>query len=242
MAEPTCTVTREATGLVVSFDGLDWDDEAHRASVIGRLRELAEEPDPPTWWVDGPQTSLGSIADPARWTVVRTVVELRRSLPMSAPPEIPRLRSLRVPADFDGWLEVNNRSFAWHPEQGGWDRDRLKASLSEDWVRPEDVLVVPADVAERELDGFCWTRFHPETDVEPARGEVYVIAVHPDARGRGLARSLVLAGMDLQVRRHAATVATLWTESDNEPALALYRELGYRLHGARLALRPAEPT
>ena len=38
------------------------------------------------------------------------------------------------------WLKANNEAFSWHPEQGGWDIDRLHRGMEADWFDPADVL------------------------------------------------------------------------------------------------------
>jgi ribosomal protein S18 acetylase RimI-like enzyme len=59
-------------------------------------------------------------------------------------------------------------------------------------------------------------------------GYVQRLAVHPDARGQGLGRSLV--GDVLRwMRRRGATRALVNTQQTNEVALSLYRSCGFRL-------------
>jgi len=81
---------------------------------------------------------------------------------------------------------------------------------------------------------------------QPHRADVAKLLVHPDARRRGIARSLMLALHDV-ARREGRTLLTLdtWTGSHAE---ALYRSLGYIVVGVipRFArgstTRALEPT
>jgi ribosomal protein S18 acetylase RimI-like enzyme len=69
-------------------------------------------------------------------------------------------------------------------------------------------------------------------------GYVQRLAVHPDARGRGLGRSLV--GDVLRwMRRHDAGRALVNTQRTNEAALSLYRACGFRVlpEGLRVLAR-----
>lgn len=56
------------------------------------------------------------------------------------------------------------------------------------------------------------------------------IAVHPGARGSGLAAALI-AFLHAAARRRGAPAVRLRVRPDNEPALALYRSLGYVFAG-----------
>ena len=55
------------------------------------------------------------------------------------------------------WLEANNQAFSWHPEQGGWDLDRLNQARDTDWYRPDDVLTLWEN---SKLLGFHWVKRH----------------------------------------------------------------------------------
>jgi len=59
-------------------------------------------------------------------------------------------------------------------------------------------------------------------------GYVQRLAVHPDARGRGLGRSLLGDGLRW-MRRHGAARALVNTQRTNKAALALYRACGFRV-------------
>src|SRR5260370_23411893 len=125
--------------------------------------------------------------------------------------------------DEPAWLEVNNRAFHWHPEQGGWDIATLKARQAEPWFDPNGFLLHERD---GKLLGFCWTKIHDDTT--PRLGEIYVIAVDPDAGGRGLGPALVLAGLAYLSERDL-TMGMLYVDATNAPALHLYDELGFTI-------------
>ena len=167
---------------------------------------------------------------------VRLLHQMRRPLPLDdqgragAPPL--RVRPFVPGRDDDGWLHVNNRAFAWHPDQRDWDRDRLASRLSEPWVDLDGFLVHDGD--DGSIDGFCWTREHPATGGEPALGEIFVIAADPDRHGTGLGRALTVAGLDhLAGRGH--TTAMLYVEATNTAGIRLYERLGFVLHHSKAA-------
>lgn len=180
---------------------------------------------------------LDAIARSAGFALTRTLLQMRRPLPM---PEgdrggsgaLPPVRAFRPGVDDDAWLTVNNRAFAWHPEQGGWTREDLAERMSEPWFRADGFLLHDADHdagdgAGRAIDAFCWTKIHADHD--PPLGEIYVIGVDPDAHGRGLGRALTLAGLDW-LAAHGLTIGMLYVEADNDAGVGLYRDLGFTEH------------
>ena len=97
----------------------------------------------------------------------------------------------------------------------------LQARQSESWYDPEGFLLHEVD---GDLAGFCWTKVHAEQS--PPLGEIYAIAVHPEHHGRGLGRALTLAGL-AHLAGRGLRHAILYVESDNRPALRMYRGLGF---------------
>jgi len=131
-------------------------------------------------------------------------------------------------ADAADFLEVNNRAFHWHPEQGGMTMDDLRARQAEPWFDPAGFLLHDQSVdGRRRLAAFCWTKVHAEHD--PPLGEIYAIAVDPDFHGRRLGGPMTLAGLQWlagQGLRHGM----LYVESDNHAANRVYERIGFRHH------------
>ena len=170
----------------------------------------------------------------------RTLVSLRRPLPLDGGSRTGRTdittRAFDPGRDTDDLLEVNNAAFAWHPDQGGWDRARLAEALAQRWVEPEGILVHEGPAGT--LDGFCWTRIHSADDHDvlaagdPPLGEIWVIGAHPSTHGSGLGPGLVAAGLDHLESRGLRT-AVLWTEEDNMAARTMYDRMGFTVHRRR---------
>lgn len=201
-----------ATGLL-----LDLCEQADRWPTGGTLR----------WRVPAATPEHRAIARAGGFDDRRALVQMRRALPAADPPPL-ETRAFVPGADDDEWLRVNNAAFDWHPEQGGWSRIELSARLAEPWVDLDGFLLHPDGPPGSSIDAFCWTKVHVDTD--PLVGEIFVIAVDPDRHGGGLGRAIVLAGLDHLHRVRGAEVGMLYTEADNEPALALYRDLGFAVH------------
>jgi mycothiol synthase len=150
----------------------------------------------------------------------REIHRMGRELPVDEPWDLD-VRPFRPGEDDDAWLEVNNRAFHWHPDQGGWTAADLAARLAEPWIDVAGFLVHERD---GRLAGFCWTKIH--ADERPPFGEIFVVAVDPDFHGAGLGRPLVLAGLDW-LARQGLREAILYVEATNEPAIAVYESLGF---------------
>jgi mycothiol synthase len=134
-------------------------------------------------------------------------------------------------ADEDEFIQVNNRAFHWHPEQGGMTSAGLADRMTEEWFDAEGFRLHERN---GRLAGFCWTKIHH--DEMPPGGEIYAIAVDPDFHGQGLGKPMTLAGLDY-LADQGLTVGFLYVESDNDPAVATYRSLGFDHHSTNRAYR-----
>ena len=124
------------------------------------------------------------------------------------------------------WLKANNEAFSWHPEQGGWDIDRLHRGMEADWFDPADLLFLWDTAGDPVLAGFHWTKWHAEE--APGFGEVYVVGLAADYRGKKLGGPLLQIGLRRMVEKGAQRVI-LYVEADNEPALKAYERLGFKV-------------
>lgn len=147
----------------------------------------------------------------------------------------------------NSWVEANNQAFSWHPEQGGWDRDRLHRAMEAEWFDPQDVILLWDNDAAVGVDkhpalaGFHWTKWHgaagdgaqddasensAEANGEAYVGEVYVIALASAYQGRGLSGHLLRLGIKQMVNKGATNVI-LYVEKDNESAVRVYEKSGF---------------
>ena len=154
--------------------------------------------------------------------VLRRLVIMGRDLP-AAPVEEPTdsviIEAFRVGSDEDRFLEVNNRAFEGHPENGGWDRMMLSERMSRPWFDPDGFFL--ASDSDGALLGFCWTKRH-----DPTTGEIYVIATDPNLRRKGLGRRLLRTGL-AYMASEGCMRAILFVREGEDAAVGLYRSEGF---------------
>ncbi len=174
-------------------------------------------------WVPKPATDHDGIAEANGLTRGRDLYQMRRPLPIDVPAPPLQTRAFVVSQDEEQWLRVNNRAFRGHPEQGTWELETIRTREKERWFDPQGFLLAEID---GRLAGSCWTKVHYDQD--PPIGEIYVISVDPDFQGRHLGRDLVLAGLH-HLQSIGLRTAMLYVDAGNEPAVNLYRSLGFEV-------------
>lgn len=191
----------------------------HGTSLLTQLLAAGES----QFWAHGDLPAAQALAATKHLEPARTLLVLR--LEMDAPPEperVPDGVTIRAfePEDVDAIVAVNGRAFASHPEQGAMDRADFDQRASSDWFDPAGLFV-----AERGGDvvGFHWTK------VEHGIGEVYVVGVDPSEQGSGLGTALTVRGLR-HLHESGLRTVDLYVEGDNDPALAVYRRLGFTEH------------
>ena len=187
-------------------------DLVHRASAYDSVV---------TAWSHGAHPAAARLATSQGWDPVRELWVMRRPTSLVLPdlvvPDGLRIRGY-VASDAAEVVRVNGAAFATHPEQGSMDLAQLARRMAEPWFDPAGLLVAEAEDG---LLGFHWTKQH-----DARHGEVYVVGVDPAAQGRGLGRSLTLAGLHHLTGLRVDEVL-LYVESDNAPAVAVYSRLGF---------------
>jgi mycothiol synthase len=178
-------------------------------------------------WAHGDLPAAAGLAAATGFERFRALWQMRRPLgdPLGQP-VFPPGRTLRtfVPGrDEDSWLGLNGRTFAKHPEQGGWTRHDLELREREPWFDPAGFFIAEKDGA---MAGFHWTKVHPPEPPSPGIGEVYVIGVDPAEQGSGLGRALTLAGLH-HLRDLGLAQVMLYVDEDNALAIRMYETLGF---------------
>jgi mycothiol synthase len=208
-----CTPVLSA--LLAGLEGLGWQHLAGRLQV----------------WVRHAQAADVACATDEGYSVDRRLGVLGRSLsgalPAVAEVEGITVRPYRPDRDDEGVVEVLATAYAGTAD-GGWDLARFRARRGWPWFRAEDLLL--AQDEDGWVAGLHWLKRR-----EPTVGEVYNLAIHPRAQGRGLGGVLLAAGL-----RHLAalgcTDALLWVDLANERGVRLYTSQGFSTRWEDVAL------
>ncbi len=166
----------------------------------------------------------------------------------------------KLPADLADLIRCNRLAFAELPDQGSWTERDFVERFEADWFDSAGLLVArrtgsgPIDRgAGPALLGFHWVKLHNRhnchghrdgnghghaVNASPSHGEVYVLAVDPEAHGYGIGSQLLKAGLNY-LRDSGVEQVELYVDAANESALRLYTHKGFAVDGVeRLWSRP----
>lgn len=210
----------DARGPLLTVSALE-----HDATSVADALMIAGAAPGTAVWIDGPtndiDAALGHLGLSPDRDLLRMDVRLPLSADIIADTAVVPTRTFVVGQDEHAWVEVNNRAFDWHREQGGWTVERVRQHQTEPWFSAEGFLLHDID---GELAGFCWTKIHDELD--PVTGEIYVIGVDPRHHGKRLGQAMTVAGL-ASIHDRGIDHAMLYVDADNTAAVRLYEKLGF---------------
>jgi mycothiol synthase len=258
--EPTHhLLLRDRDGALIGYAHLDTTDEVagpsaelavhpdHRragngTSLVEALRDLSPD-GRMRLWAHGEHPAAARLAERMGFRRSRVLWQMRRSLHAPIPaPELPpdvTVRTFAPGEDEQELLEVNNRAFADHPEQGKWTMADILTREREPWFDPTGLFLA---VRDGRIVGFHWTKVHGGSDSgvraahphgtderghghEPI-GEVYVVGVDPSAQGSGLGPALTVVGLR-HLRARGLPQVMLYVDETNTGAIKVYERLGF---------------
>ncbi len=189
------------------------------------------------FWVHGEQEAAHSLTASFNFEKIRTVLQMSKPLKDIQPlPTIDKeiiIRSFLPGIDSDAWLDLNNKVFKDHPEQGGWQLSDLNHRLSEEWFDEKGFFIVEKN---KQVIASTWTKVHGENShhhgseenshAHPAIGEIYITAVDPEYTGLGIGKALTITALNY-FKYQGLKDAMLYVDFENEVALNLYYSLGF---------------
>lgn len=218
----------------------------HRGAGIGKelLTRLGEDIDLTAilTWAHGDHEAARKLAESIGLSRVRELYRMRRegtdSLEEAVLQRGLTVRTFRVGEDEPAWIQANAKAFADHPEQGSLTLSDLDARMAEDWFDPSGFFL--AFDPDSQLVAYHWTKIHPASaNASRPMGEVYVVGVLPEAQGLGLGRALTVMGINYLLEQGVDSVL-LYVDAENEPAVKLYRSLGFTLWDADIMYGPEQ--
>jgi mycothiol synthase len=166
--------------------------------------------------------ALGATYRSSLW---QFVLPAERNVPTAVFPPDVVVRALRPGDDDDGYIALINHVFEDHPSPLSWPDEYIRGIHARADFDPAGVLVVAPATDPAHLIGFCRTMELPGDD-GLRRGEVGIVGLLPDWRGRGLGRQLLRWGV-AYLRSTGLDEIELSVEARNERALELYRQEGF---------------
>jgi mycothiol synthase len=168
------------------------------------------------------------------FSLIRRFLELGLDIADVAEPDmvraVPGCRHLEL-GEEDKLSQFQNRAFA-----GAWGYnpntvDEMTFRVNSSTCSREDItLIRKGDKA----IGYCWAGISYEEGMPSTRkGRILMLGVAPDYRGKGIGKRLVLAGL-ARLRSKGLQVAELTVDSENKPACALYRSIGFGVRDSTL--------
>ena len=166
--------------------------------------------------------ALGATYRSSMW---QFVLPPERVVPAAVfPPEVV-VRALRPGADDERYARLINRTFEDHPSPLSWPEEYIREIHARADFDPAGVLLIAATDDPAHLVGLCRTLELPGDDGR-RRGELGIVGLLPEWRGRGLGRQLLRWGI-AHLRSVGFAEVELTVEARNERALELYRGEGF---------------
>ena len=97
--------------------------------------------------------------------------------------------------------------------------------MTQSWFHADDFLIAERD---GEMVGFNWLKIEERAN-EGRVGEIYVIGVIAEERGRGIGPMLLARGLR-RMHDRKADVAAIYVDEANTSAVALYDSMGFHHH------------
>lgn len=131
----------------------------------------------------------------------------------------------------DKLAQIQNCSFAGLWGYNANTAEEIIYYLSLANCYPEDVIL--AYEGDR-IVGYCWTRIsYAETTISERKGQIHMLGVDPEYRGKGIGKQVLLAGL-FHLKSKGLQVVELTVDSRNQAARSLYRSVGFKVQTTNL--------
>ena len=204
----------------------------HGTRLLQPARAIARRQGLPWFraWVPTDPTSAGTAfaeAMGAAYHSSQWLMRLAADRPVPGPAFADALvvRWMEPGPDDERFVDVANESFADHPTPIRLSISEMRHVHSRPEFDPRTILVVAEAAAPERLVGFARVDRYDGDDGRPV-GEVRILGVRPEARGRGIGRELLRWSIT-ELRARGAGDVVLTVEGANDRALGLYEGTGF---------------
>ncbi|MFC1986979.1 GNAT family N-acetyltransferase [Chloroflexota bacterium] len=131
----------------------------------------------------------------------------------------------------DKLTQIQNRAFTgtWGYNPNTVEEIIYRTNLST--YSPEDIVLTCEG---NKVIGYCWTGTACGGGAAGKKGgQILMLGVDPDYRGKGVGKKILLAGL-AHLRSRNFQVAELTVDSDNKAAWALYKSVGFKVRTGSL--------
>jgi mycothiol synthase len=136
------------------------------------------------------------------------------------------IRSLG-PDEADKLTHIQNRAFAdsWGFNPNTSDEIAYRINLSS--CSPRNIMMV---YHKNQPIGYCWTRIFTEEGSAAGivKGDVHMLGVDPDYRGKGIGRDVLLSGL-ANLKRAGVSIVNLSADGEDPVARGLYESVGFEV-------------
>lgn len=159
------------------------------------------------------------------WRMVLSDVSNLVTMPEPVWPEGYGHRTFFVGRDERTSVRIENESFGDEWEFTPVELGEIEGLVRSPSFRADGVIYALKD---GQVVGECWCWVNDEAIAQTGekQGDVWCLCVHPEHRGRGLGRALLLAGAQW-LRRQGMASAGLWVDGANDRARYLYESAGF---------------
>lgn len=197
------------------------------STALGFSRNKINYKDDIYLWIPKPTPYHDLIAKEVGLKKDRELFHMRKDISnMKLYPKDDHIVAFTMNKDEKALIELNNRSFGNHPEQGNWDLKIFKQRQRQPWFDPEGLLLYRED---GNLGGFCWIKIDDFLLQKHSMGEIYILGIDPKFQGKGIGKIMMKAGLNW-LKQQGVSIATLYVDADNKRAIALYKSLGFAPH------------
>jgi mycothiol synthase len=166
--------------------------------------------------------ALGATYRSSLW---QFVLPADRPVPAAVFPADVTVRPIHPGTDDRPFVALINRAFEDHPSPLSWPLTYISQIHARPDFDPSGILLVASVADPERLVGCCRTLELPGDDGR-RRGEIGIVGLLPEWRGRGLGRQLLRWGIGY-LRSVGLSKIELSVEARNERALGLYRQEGF---------------